>query len=407
MRYGTGSQSSLAKAPFLYSPLLHFKPMMRFFRPLAPFVGAAMLLPAAAFAQTTTGPVNGTFIPPSTPIVIGQNSQVIGTIVLNNTSAGTARITSIPFALSTAGGASAANLTDCSLYNYNVSSASLTNPPRVLANPAIGQNIFTLDQPLDISFNSPIRLTVRCNVNTSTPIGGSFGFAPASPTFSVVTGIPNTGTSGSLGTSLVVFPTVHAGSVNAPIAALTLNGTSLSTNTNIGSIPVNITYGNGLSNSYLSSCRWTNQGSLVGGSSVGTLNTGNNPINLNNSVAVTGGGTNVTTLILSCDVSSAAPINGTIMVSVNPESIVASNASNGSSVIPVTAINNGVLASTSGTTTVVANSGTVTPPVTGTPGVPNTGAGAGAPLNILLLLVAGVGLVGASVYLVRARKQSA
>jgi hypothetical protein len=91
-----------------------------------------------------------------------------------------------------------------------------------------------------------------------------------------------------------------------------------------------------------------------------------------------------------------------VTVSINPANVMATNASNGSTITPVTSVSNGYVEPVSGTVGITA-AGTVSSatPVTTMPGTPSTGAGGNEAMSIALLALSGFVFFAASVFALR------
>lgn len=347
--------------------------------PLAALVAVLLVTPAFASAQTvgsgyvtiSTSPSNNSYAP-------GSVSANMGTLTLSANQPGSYQVASIPLALATAGGGSTAYLSNCQLLNSS-GAAITTNGNGLSSLSTTGNNTFNLDSPISVTYGSPVTLRLTCNIASTAQTGGTYAFTPVSVT-STTSGTP------TIGARLTTFPTVTPGEMNAPIALVTVNpGSTSGTSATISSFPLMITYGNGLTSSYLSNCHTTYAGSTLDSSSSGALNSGTNTITLNSPLTATGGSAAMP-LLYSCTISAAAPVGGTIGISFSPASIVASNASNGFPITVAQGIDptTGMPGVLSGTTRIVASgsggtsTGTLPPGDQPPLGAPNTGDGAGA-----------------------------
>jgi hypothetical protein len=360
----------------------------------AAMVVAIGLIPSLASAQavgsTSNNYVSVTSTPSTTNYAPGSNDAVLGTIMLTATEPGSYEVSSIPFTLTTTGSGTASDLSGCQLVDDN--GTALNTNGNELNSVSAGNNTLVLDMPLTVTNGSPVTLTVRCNTSSSTPANSTFAFMAGTPNYAA-----------ELSATLTTFPSVTPGEMNAPIAALTLNSGASGSNLNITSVPLTVTYGNGLSSNDLSDCHTTYSGSTLDSNSTGVINSGADMITFNVPLSATAGGAAMP-LLLSCNVSSAAPVGSTIALSLAPSGIMAADATDGSSVAatqgydPVT----GASGSLGGTTTVVSPTmTTTTTTTTGTVTAPNTGAGANAPLNIALLLASALLALMGGAYLAR------
>jgi hypothetical protein len=342
---------------------------------LAVLAAAILIAPGLASAQAVSDNFIEVSSTPSTASYApGTTDAVLGTITLTATQPGSYQVSSLPLTLSTSGSGSSADLTGCQLIN---SSGSALNTNANVLNPAAaGTNTFMFDTPLTVTSGSPVVLSLRCNTSSATPTGTMFYFNASAPVL-----VP------SLAVTLTTFPSVTPGEVDAPIAAITLDPSASSANLNITSLPLSVTYGNGLVSSELSNCHTVYAGSTLDSGSAGVINDGANTITFNGPLSATAGGSAMP-LLLSCNVAPSAPIGSTLALSIAPSGIMASNAADGTVVSATQGYDptTGTLGALGGTTTVV--SPTVITTTTTTTGVtpPNTGAGAAAPMNIAFLI---------------------
>ncbi len=187
------------------------------------------------------------------------------------------------------------------------------------------------------------------------------------------------------------------------IATIELNGLHSSSAARVASVPVNAV---GVAANF-TNCRVTTTAdlntSLTSGThtvqSLGTLNT----FVFDTPVVIPAGV--VKTFAVRCDVSSLATVGSTLMLSVTPASVSATDDS-GNPITPVVALDPyGAPRSMNGTLSIRAI-GTPGAPNTGsTPGAPNTGAGGDAAANIAIILASAlVALIGSD-YLRRSRRR--
>jgi hypothetical protein len=83
-------------------------------------------------------------------------------------------LSAIPLDLTVSDGGSSNNLSNCQLLNGTTPLNTAAN----VVNPASGQNIFTLDQPLNIT--GSLTLSLTCNAANSTPNGSTFAWGISS-----------------------------------------------------------------------------------------------------------------------------------------------------------------------------------------------------------------------------------
>jgi hypothetical protein len=350
-------------------------------------LGAAALVPASALAQAAGSNYVSISQVPSTQIYApGTANATLSTITLSGTRPGTVGIASVPVTISGTNGASAAGLSGCQLVNG--SGTVLNTGANAFGTMSAGSNTFTFDLPFSLTQGSPQSLTLRCSIASTAPAGAAYTATFGSPALTP-----------ELTANLTSFPSVYPGEVNAPIAAVTLNPGASGSNLSVSSIPLAVTYSGGLTTSALSNCRLANAaGTVLDSTGAGVLNGGINTLSFDNALALTGGAA-ATPLILRCTVSSAAPMNGSLTLSLAPAGILATNPLTGATVTPTQGYDpvTGSPGTLSGTTYVGANTGTggVTPP--------NTGAGAGAPLALAAPILATLAAAGSARILLSSR----
>lgn len=348
---------------------------------LAPALVAALALaPAVAAAQAAgSSYISVTQAPSGLIYAPGTAGATLGTVTLAGTRPGTVGLASIPITLTGTNGASAANLSNCALVNG--SGTVLNTGSNAFGAMSAGNNTFTFDAPLSITNGSPQTLTLRCTLASGAPSGATYSYTAGTPTLAP-----------SLAATLTAFPSVYPGEVSAPIAAITLNPGASGANLTLTSLPLIASYSGGLGSGYLSGCRLTNaSGAVLNANGSGLINAGANTLALDTTMPLTGGGTAVP-LILSCNVSSAAPVNGSLALALSPAGIVVANAATGAAVTAMQGYDptTGAAGTLSGTT-LITNPGS-----TGTGGVipPDTGAGAGARVAIAALMLASLAALG-------------
>lgn len=163
---------------------------------------------------------------------------------------------------------------------------------------------------------------------------------------------------------------LSASSTNNTVARLLLDTTGSTEAVRITALPFILTTGNNAVAADLYNCRVINEsaGGAVLSSGV-TLQSGLNNIALNAPLVLAANTT--TTLALRCDVENDMVSNGTYTFSMNTANLVATGATTG---LPALVVVRGA----------VVVPPVVNPPVI--PGLPTTGAGGEAPLNIAMLL---------------------
>lgn len=336
-------------------------------------VGTVLLVSAQTSSVTAT-------VTPGAPVITPGSGVWLGNVVISNSSGNNVQVSSIPLQLAT--GFSGGNLSSCQFYDQSMK--ALNTGSKVLNTVQSGSNTVMFDTALSVPANSSVSLSLRCNVASSNTATTTTVFTPGTPTvISTTTPTPTTTpntdpNSTSLSVLLSTATSVKPGAQDAPLAVISLRAGGAS-NVSVQALPLNIGFGSGMANSYVSDCRvrnLSNLGSPLNAVSSGGINAGSNTITLDSAFTVPAGVTS--TLVLTCDVFSSAPIGGTMNVSISPSSLAAT-AANGVSVTPTTGTNvNGQAGSTSGTVLVVSS--------TDTPGLPNTGSGGEAFINIAALI---------------------
>jgi len=349
-------------------------------------VGAATFLVAGiAFAQVAGS--NGLTVT-STPVTtsVGSGSNIaLGTFTITGDAQGVGLV-SIPLTLTASGGATAADLSNCQVFNAsNVAVGSAFTP-------VSGSNTFVFNSGITAggSTGGTQTYTIRCNVASNVSSGAMFTFSTGAPLLT-----------NALNVNVITPTSVQQGGVNNVLALITLDATHSGGNINIGSVPVTIN-GNGASTAQLSNCQLRNINNLSG-----TLTTTaplQNGTTLSFSLAAPlslAAGTR-TTVALTCSVDPATPIGGSFVVSVAPSGLGATAVSNGAVITPTSSVaSNGSALPLQGTVLIAS---TATPPSTGggIPTVPNTGAGGNAEETALVLALSALVAVGAGLYVRRA-----
>lgn len=362
-------------------------------------VAAGFMLSAGlAAAQTTTS--NGitfTSTPTATAAVSG-TGQNLGTITVTNPGTQNATINSIPLSVSSVNG-NPSNLTSCQLYNANGAQLGAAY------NPTSSANSFSFAPSLVIAPGTTV-LTVRCTVANGIPANATYSFyVNGSPVFQTP--------QNALAVRVDTAPSVPSGSQDVALANISLDATGLSGVTNLSTVPVTVTAGNGASTADLTNCRIEQAVSQIPlSNSYSVVNGAQTSFSLAAPFPTVGGLASMLSLV--CDVAPATPVGGTFTIALNPSSFSATNSSgagvsvsqatgNGADGLPA-ALSGTVIVSgptsTTGTGTGTGTSGTGT---SGVPGVPNTGAGGMAATMLGIMIAAlGVALLGGSYLRTRA-----
>lgn len=165
-----------------------------------------------------------------------------------------------------------------------------------------------------------------------------------------------------------VAPTISAGASNVTLANVYLDATRSTDDIRLASLPVALTTGNGGVATNLRNCRVVNSLSPgfplnTGNNVVTSLSSGSNMITFDNAIVIPRG--TAMNLLLNCNIDSTLVAGGTYQFSINTSNVAA------------TAVSTGLPA--------VVGVGGVSAPVV-VPGIPNTGAGGAATMNILLIV---------------------
>ncbi len=338
---------------------------------------------------STTTPTPGTAVitavSPSTSLTAGGTGQTVANITLTNNQSGTvASVTQIPLNVTTSGGASLGQLSSCQVYNQ--SGTAISSGANVL-NSVQNANTVTLNNALQVSGNTTENLTLRCNVASGFPSGGTYQFSstgnPPTTTPAASLSVSTPGTS--------ISPIIQPGAQDALLAIVSLSAAGSGNDITISSLPLTVTTGAGVFANDLTDCRVRN---LSGGNAVlntganvpGVITTGSNAFRLDSALTIARGST--TNLAVTCDVSATATRSGTIQLGIVPSSLSATAVGTGAGVVPT--------GSGNGSMILIAPATTPT-----TPGVPNTGAGGSAGRNVLALTLSGLVTLAAGLYLRR------
>lgn len=335
-------------------------------------------LAGSAFAQSATTSMLGVSSTPFTGSVSPGTAVPLGTVTLTSPS-GTYNVSSLPVNLTASGGGTAANLSNCMVYN-TTSGASSTAALGPTFTTISGSNTFSFNSSLAVTSGTPVTLQIRCNVASSTASGSVFQFV-ASPT--------NVGSSvsgGSLMAQADFVKQLPAGLNNAIVGIITLDATKSSQPITLTSMPIAVSASNGANLSAISNCYLSNMNGMAlstGGNAL-TGVTGNDTLRLDTPLTIPAGQGML--LVLHCSVASSAPVGGSLTFSFAPAAFNAT--SNG---MPVTVMqgmmSNGQPGSNSASIT-IASQGTSQPGSGGTPstpGTPNTGAGGDSFMYIAML----------------------
>ena len=343
-------------------------------------VAASFLVSAGIAAAQTTAPANGVSVTstPNTSAVAPGTGVAVGTFTVTGDQSG-GSINSLPITVTPGSGASAANLSNCQLYNANGTALGAAFTP------SAGSNSFSFNPAYSVG-NGSATLTVRCDVAGGTPSGSTFQFLAGAPVYT--TGI---------NTTIDTAPSVPAGSTDVALANISLDATRSSGVVNLSTVPVTVTTGNGASTADLSNCHIQDSVSGATISNALALTDGAQAtFSLNSAYPTVGGMASM--LTFACDLAPATPIGSSFTVSINPASFTATNGSTGSPVTVGQVVGtgaNGLPAALSGTVVVSgatsgSTTGTGSTGTSGTPGVPNTGMGGMAMTYLMVLLLSGV-----------------
>lgn len=196
-----------------------------------------------------------------------------------------------------------------------------------------------------------------------------------------------------LGVTLTPTARLSPGTPDGLLALIIMHTATSSSGVQTSSLPLTVTYGNGLEASDLSDCRVRNVLDLDSPISAATsLSSGANTLSFSQ---VTVNQDSTVTLAVTCDIAADAPIGGTALLSITPSTIPATVAGSSTAVTPVVGQHpSGGTGTTSGTVTIASTPST--PPMI--PGVPNTGNGM---MNLLLLAISGTVIAAGAALLMR------
>jgi hypothetical protein len=110
----------------------------------------------------------------TSPLTPGISNAVMARLILDTTNSSEAvRISSLPFHLTLGGGAQAATLQNCRVYNEAAPTVGLTGTTTIAAN----LNAVQLENPLVLAANSVTTLALRCDVAQDLVAGGTYTFS--------------------------------------------------------------------------------------------------------------------------------------------------------------------------------------------------------------------------------------
>jgi hypothetical protein len=343
---------------------------------------ASCLAFGIASAQTTAAPITVNSTPMTSPVAPGTNGATIGTFQFSGGPSGTSQVGSLPVTLATTGGGNAADLSNCAVYN-----ASGTQISGSLTSVQSGSNTFTFSPSLAYTPNGTQTYTLRCNVAGNASTGALYQVSAGTPVYA-----------GSLMVGFTPLSSVAANGGASTLGLVTLDASHSANNVTVSSIPFTVSYGSGASSANVTNCSLQNVSSLgtpinTGGNAVGTLGSSTT---FTPDTAITVPAGTVQHYALICSVGAAMPSGSTFTVGLAANSVGASDASGSVIASPILGSNGSALP-TSGTIT-VGSASTV-------PGIPNTGAGAEAVLNIALLAVSALVAAGSALFIARTSRK--
>lgn len=351
---------------------------------------ALMMIAGIASAQSVPVTVTnqGSTASPSA----NTSGATLGSFTLASTQSGSANITSIPLTLTTGSGGNPSDLSSCQVYSSNGTALGASG----LGSLSNGVNTVTFNSPFQLGGNQSAGFTVRCNVGSNIASGATYQFTAGTPSLSSTSNPTGAALSVVLGTTPVVRP----GAQDTPMAVITFSASNSNSSIQVSSLPISLSFAGGASAGSVSDCRARPLGNLGtalnNGTNISTIVSGSNVITLDSPLTISAG--NSTSVVLTCDVSSAAPSGGTVLVSVTPSSVPATVSGSSTSVTPTTATTaNGNAGPTSGSILISASA-----PVTGgptIPGVPNTGFGETG--NLMVLVASAIAIILGAILLRR------
>lgn len=352
-------------------------------------IAALMMTAGVAAAQSVPVTVSnqGSAVTPSS----NASAVTLGSFTLVSNQGSQADIASIPLTLTTGSGGNPSDLSSCQVYSSN-GTALAGSGLSPLSN---GTHTVTFDSPFRLGGNQSATFTVRCNTG-STASGATYQFTAGTPTLA---GSANP-TGAALGISLGTTAVVRPGAQDAPIAVISFSASNSNSSVQVSSLPISLSFGGGASASSVSDCRVRPLGNLGtalnNGANVPSIASGSNVIALDNPLTVSAG--NSTSVVLTCDVSSAAPSGGTILISVTPSTVPATVSGSSVSVTPTAATTaNGNAGPTSGSVLISTSAPITDGPLI--PGVPNTGFG--GETNLMVVAASAIAIILGAVLLRR------
>ena len=352
---------------------------MKKFKFAASVAAATFLVAGIAFAQVVGTNGVGITSNPVTGVVTPGSNVALGTFNVTGDAQG-AGLTSVPFTLTAGGGATAADLSNCQVFNASGAAVSAAFTP------VAGTNMVNLNSGVMAggTAGATQTFTVRCTVANGVSSSATYQFIAGTPILS-----------NALSVNVITPTTVEQGGINNVLALITLDATHSGGNVSLGNVPVTIT-SNGASTSQLSNCQLRSINNLTGtlNTTAAVQNGTTMSFSLANQLTVPAG--TVMTVVLTCNVDPATPVGGSFSVSVAPLSIGATAQNGGAVITPGASVaSNGSALPTTGVVTVV-SSGAVTP------GLPNTGEGGNAQETLVVLALSALLAIGAGLYVRRA-----
>lgn len=346
---------------------------------------------AAAQSVPVTVSNQGSTVSPSA----NASAVTVGSFTLVSNQSSQANIASIPLTLTTQSGGNPSDLSSCQVYSSNGTALSASG----LSSLSNGTQTVTFNSPFQLGGNQSASFTVRCNVGGNIASGAGYQFTAGTPTLSGST--PTTNPAGAaLSVALGTTPVVRPGAQDAPLAVITFSASNSNSSIQVASLPISLSFASGANAGSVSDCRVRPLGNLGSalnsGSNVPTVNAGSNVITLDSPLTVSAG--NSTSVVLTCDISSAAPSGGTLLVSVTPSSVPATVSGSSTSVTPTTATTtSGGVGPTSGSVLISASAPVTDGPLI--PGAPNTGFG--GETNLMVVAVSAIAMILGAILLRR------
>lgn len=334
---------------------------------VAVLVSVVLMAGTIASVSAQSAGVTATMTP-GTPVVSAGSGVWLGNIQISNAGSNSAQVSSVPITI--AAGYSASSLSGCRIYNQSFT--QLNTGANVLNNVTSGTNTIVFDNALIVPGNSSVSLSLRCDVGSNATATSTTVFAVGTPNVITsgqsATTSPGSATTTTLAINMSTASSVRPGTQDAALGIFTLKAGGQGS-VDVTSVPISATFGNGLDGSHFSDCRIRNLSSLttaLNANGSGALAAGQNSFTLDSALSVNSG--NTATLVLTCDISSLAPIGGSLNLAVNPGGFPATVSGSSTTVTPKTGLNvNNQPGSISGTTNISSSASA--------PGLPNTGVG--------------------------------